>query len=250
MTKKIFWYIINIINILLILTTFIMAIIVIIYPDLMKNLIERIESIIKIIWDWNYLLAFLSAMIESFPIIWMIIPGQTVLLLIWWFFDSENVYYLIIVSSLWAILWNYIWFLLWYFSGDNFFKKYWDWFWIWLTELEYIKSWIHKYWAFAVIMSKFHNMTRVFIPFIAGSMWMKHMSFFIYNILWSIIWASSMIVLWVFFSEYYEIILDNFWYIMTFILVISWFYIYFFKYEKVKEYIRKKEKEIEDKYKK
>lgn len=247
MLKKIINFLVTAINIILIFLTFAIALLAIFYPDIIKWLIDKMEIVIMWIWYWNYLVAFLSSMIESFPLIWMVLPWQTILLLVWWFFWQDYLLNLIIVAAIWAILWNYIWFILWYFTWDSFFKKYWDWFWIWETELRYIKSWINKYWPFAIIISKFHPMTRAFIPFIAWSMWMKQLSFIIYNIIWSIIWSISIILLWVVFVSHYETIIDNFTYIMLFIFILLALYIYFFKREEFKEYMRQKDIEINKK---
>ncbi len=247
MLKKIVNWLVTIINITLIILTFAIAIIALVSPDTMKSVIDWMEVVISWLWNWNYLIAFLSATIESFPIVWMVLPWQTVLLLVWWFFWQEALINLIIVACLWAIIWNYIWFILGYYTWDSFFRKYWEWFWIWETELNYIKSWIHKYWPIAVILSKFHPMTRAFIPFIAWSMGMKQLSFIIYNVIWSIIWATTIVLLWVLFVSYYEVIFDNFWYIMLFILACISAYIYFFKREEFKEYMRQKDLEIKRK---
>ena len=74
---------------------------------------------------------------------------------------------------------------------------------------------------------------------------MNKKSFFVYNIIGSILRASAMVILWVVFAQYYEIIIDYFGYIL---LVIMWWifvYIYFYKKEALNEYIQNKNKEIE-----
>lgn len=248
MRKKIGYFLVHVLNITIIVTTFILAFITIFYPEVIKNIIEWIEEVVKWLWNWNYLIAFLSAAIESFPLVWMLLPWQTVLLTVWGFFGQEFLINVMVVAALWAVLGNYTWYILGYYVGDAFFKRYWEWFWIWETELDYIKSWIHKYWPIAVILSKFHPMTRAFIPFIAWSMWMKQFSFMIYNFIGSILWAVTVVVLWVLFVSYYEVIIDSF-PLIVLVLLIWWaFYIYFFKKEKFQEYMKKKQEEIERKY--
>ncbi len=247
MLKRFAGWIITLINITLIVLTFLVALVAIFSPDTIKNIIDWLEVVIQWLGSWNYLIAGSSAMIESFPILWMALPWQTVLLLVGGFFGQDYLFYLILVACLWAIIWNYIGFVLWYYTGDSFFRKYWEWFGIWETELDYIKSGIHKYWPFAVIISKFHPMTRAFIPFIAGSMWMKQFSFIIYNIIWSIIWAITIVILWVMFVSYYEVVIDNIVYIMLAIFSLIALYIYIFKKEEFKEYLKRKEEEIQRK---
>ena len=234
---------------LLVASTIIIWLFAIFKPDLIKDFIEWMRSIIYFIWDWNYLIIFVTSLIESFPVLWVVVPGQNILLIVWWFFwkiDITNLYYVIILASLWAILSNYIWYFLWKYYWDIFFKKYWLWFWIWQTEVKYLKSWIKKWWAWWIIVWKFHNLTRAFVPFIAWSMWMKHKMFFIYNIIWSTIRATTIVVLWVIFAEYYENIVDYFWYILMIIMALGWLYIYLYKKNEFMKYLEEKNKEMEE----
>ena len=233
----------------LIAFSIILALLAIIKPELIKDFIEWMREIIYLMWNYNYIIIFITSLIESFPVLWVVVPGQNILLIVWWFFsniDVKNLYYVIIIASIWAILSNYIWYLLWKYYWDLFFKKYWLWFWIWQTEAKYLKSWIKKWWAWWIILWKFHNLTRAFVPFIAGSMWMKHRTFIIYNIIWSIIRATTIVILWVLFAEFYETIIDYFWYIMIWIMIITWLYIWKYKKKEFLKYMEEKNKEIEE----
>jgi hypothetical protein len=53
-------------------------------PDLLLPIIDWIKLQIEWLWKWNYLLAFISALAESLPIIGTIIPGQVIMLSVWW----------------------------------------------------------------------------------------------------------------------------------------------------------------------
>lgn len=233
---------------LLIASTIILWIVTLIKPELIKDFIEWMKNLIDSLWYFNYFIIFISSLIEWFPVLWVVVPGQNILLLVWWFFwkqDINNLYSVIIIASIWAILSNYIWYVLWKFYWITFFKKYWLWFWIWQTEVKYLKTWIKKWWAIWIILWKFHNVARAFVPFIAWSMEMNHKSFIVYNIIWSIVRSITIVVLGVIFAEYYEIIVDYFWYIMTAILVIIWIYIYLYKKEEFMKYLQEKNEEIE-----
>ncbi len=233
----------------LIVSSIILALLTIFKPELIKDFIEWMREIIYIMWNYNYIIIFITSLIESFPVLWVVVPGQNILLIVWWFFsniDVKNLYYVIIIASIWAILSNYIWYLLWKYYWDLFFKKYWLWFWIWQTEAKYLKNWIKKWWAWWIILWKFHNLTRAFVPFIAGSMWMKHRTFIIYNIIWSIIRATTIVILWVLFAKTYETVVDYFWYIMMWIMIITWLYIWKYKKKEFLKYMEEKNKEIEE----
>ena len=236
----------------LVILTIWLWILTLIKPELIKDFIEWIRSIILLLWYWNYLIVFISSIIESFPVIWVIVPGQNILLIVWWFFAElslNNLIYVIILTSIWAIIWNYIWYILWVKYWEEFFKKYWLWFWIWETELKYLKIKIKKWWAIWIILWKFHNLTRAFVPFIAWTMWMRHRDFVIYNIIWSIIWSIVMIILWVVFAKTYEKIIDYLPYIMISVFIWVWFFIYKYKKVEFKKYLDEKNKEIENKIK-
>jgi len=234
---------------ILIMFTVVLWIVTIFKPELIKDFIEWIKDIIYSIWNWNYLIIFITSLIESFPVLGVIVPWQNILLIVWWFFSKiniNNLYYVIIVASVWTILSNYIWYLLGIYYWEKFFKKYGIWFGIWQTEVKYLKKWVKKWWAWWIIVWKFHNLMRAFVPFIAGSMNMHKKSFFIYNILASIIRSVTIVVLWVVFAEYYETVIDYFWYIITWIMILTWIYIYKFKKKEFVKYMNEKNKEIEN----
>lgn len=235
---------------ILIFITIGLWILALVKPDLIKDFIEWIRWVILVMWDWNYLILFITWIIESFPVLWVVVPGQNIMLIVWWFFSEQSnstLIYVMIITSLWAIIWNYTWFLLGRYYWEKFFKKYWLWFGIWETEVSYLKKWIKKWWPWWIIFWKFHNLTRAFVPFIAWSMWMKHKSFIIYNVVWSIIWSIVIILLWVIFAKTYETIVDYLWYIMMWIMVIVGLYIWRFKKKEFLKYIEEKNKEIESK---
>ena len=248
MMKKVFSFMISLLNAIIVIFTIILVFISIFKPELFILFIEWMKWIIYSLWNWNYLIAFLSSCIESFPVLWMLLPWQNIMLVVWWFFWQYNQIGVISIAIIWAIVWNYIWYIMWYYSWEVFFEKYGHWFWIGKTEVSYIKKWINKYWAWAVILSKFHPVSRAFIPFIAGSMWMRQPAFILYNVIWSIIWATTIIVLGVVFVTYYKSIIEYFGYIVFAVLLCLSLYIYKYKNKEFKEYLRLKEEELNEKY--
>lgn len=251
--KKIIQKIFHIINIILIWLTIIIAIVSIFDKELIINLIKKLEILIQSLWNWNYLIAFSSSLIEAFPVLWVVVPGQNILLIVGSFFakiSTQNLIYIYIIASIWAIIWNYIWYLLWRTYGDSFFAKYWIWFGIWLTEVKYLKKWIDKWWPLWITLWKFHPITRAFLPFIAWSMWMKSMTFMLYNVLWSIIRSITIITLWVIFWKYYETIVNHIWKVMIIIFILLWLYIYKYKKKEFMKYIEEKNVELEQIWKK
>ncbi len=232
----------------LIALTFILALITIFKPDIVVSFIKWIEWIIHLIWYWNYVIIFLSWLIEWFPVLWVVVPWQNILMIVWGFFGNiskVNLFYTVLIASIWAIISNWIWYILWRYYWEGFFKKYWLWFGIWETEVKYLKKWIKKWGASWIILWKFHNLARAFVPFIAWTMKMDKKIFWIYNVIWSVLRSVVIIFLWVFFAEYYEEILRYFWYILTWTMIIGWIYIWKFKKKEFLVYMEDKNKEIE-----
>jgi len=247
--QKTIQIIINIINIFFIVLSLVLALIAIFKKEWFIAFIEWMEVLIEWWWSWNYLIAFLSSLLEAFPVLWLVLPWQNIMLVVGWFFwniSNFNLFLIIIVAIFWALMWNYIWYLLWVRYWDAFFKKYWIWFGIWQTEVKYLKKWIDKWWAWWITLGKFHPMTRSFLPFIAWSMGMKSGKFMLYNALWSIIRATTIILLWVVFVAYYEFLVEHSWKISIIILSLVWFYIYKYKRKEFKKYWEEKSAEIEE----
>lgn len=246
--KKLVSIIFKILNILFVILTIVLLFISIFKKEWFEMFIEWLKIVIQWLWFWNYLIVFFSSFIEAFPVLGVIVPWQNILMIVWGFFGNLSKYNLInvgILASAWAIFWNYIWYLLWKIYWDSFFEKYWNRFWIGLTEVKYLKKWIDKWWAWGIIFWKFHPLTRAFLPFIAWSMGMKNKNFMIYNIIGSIIWSITMVILGMIFVEYYKIILEYIWYIFLVIFICFWIYVYKYKKEEFMKYIQEKNEELE-----
>ena len=76
---------------------------------------------------------------------------------------------------------------------------------------------------------------------------MQERAFWIYNTVGSIIWAISINLLGIFFIDQYETILDNLGQIMLALLGGVFAYFWFFRRESLKQYIRDKQREVEEK---
>ncbi|OIP53122.1 hypothetical protein AUK10_02840 [Candidatus Gracilibacteria bacterium CG2_30_37_12] len=229
---------------------FVLTAIAIFKPSWIEQFIGWMEKQIHLLGNWNYLIAFASSIIESFPVIGVLVPGQQVMLLVGGFFGKVGhlqLGYMICFAIIGALIGNAIGYFLGKWYGTEFLEKYGDWFGLGRTELKILKKQIEKNGAWFIILGKFHNFTRAFIPFIAGSMGMQTGKFWMYNIIGSVLWAGIIITLGVAFVTYYKTILSYFSYILMGIMVVSILYVYLFKREFFMAYIKEKEQEIEDK---
>ncbi len=221
------------------------------YPDIFLPIIEWIKTQIESLEKWNYLLAFISALAESLPIIGTIIPGQLVMMSVGGFYGW---------LWLWQFLWvlsfaivgsaisNAVWYFLWKYYGEGFFQEYGIWVGIEQTELKYLKKWVETWGLWGIILSKFHPHFRAFLPFIAGSMGFSTYKFWISNVIASTLWATTFIVVGIFFAEYYETIIKYIWWVFTAILITILWYFWLYKKEKLQEYWQEKNREMEEKY--
>ncbi|MDD5213230.1 MAG: DedA family protein [Candidatus Gracilibacteria bacterium] len=248
--KKLVKGLMQIINVALIILMISLTIISIFRPDLVKDAIEWIKNEVQNLGYWNYVIVGISSAIEGFPVLGVVIPGQNIMMIVGGFFGTKYMFYTILAGTIGAILGNEAGFLLGKNYGEKFINKYGDWFGIGKTESKYLKSWVEKYGSFAVILAKFHNVARAFMPFVLAGANMKHKTFFLYNIIGSAVRATVMISVGVVFAANYEKIVDYMGYIIAGIMIGSFAFIYFFKKEAFMKYLAEKQAEIEEKSKK
>lgn len=247
--KKIIHYLI--IGLLACMMLFLIA--SIFHPELLTPVIEWIKTSIEKLGKWNYLLAFMAALAESLPIIGSIFPWQVIMLSVGWFYWWQwptEFFWVMCAAILGSVLSNAVGYFLGKYYGESFFSRYGLWVGIEETELKYLKRWVDTWWAWWIILSKFHAQLRAFLPFIAGSMWFSTGRFWFFNLLASTLWSITFITIGIFFAEHYETILKYLWWIFTGIFIVVFGYFFLFQREKLKKYMREKNAEMERKYKK
>ncbi len=207
--KKILSIFAKIITIFFALATFAILIISFVRPEWIKSAIEWIGALIETLGNWNYLIAFLSACIESLPIIGTVMPGMNIMILVGGFWGKTHMIGTIALAALGAMIGNYIgyWIGKWY--GQEIIEKYGDWIGLGKTEQKILEKQLAKNGFWYIVLGKFHNFTRAFMPFIAGASRMGEKQFWLYNMVGSVIWAVTIILLGIFFIDKYELILDN-----------------------------------------
>ena len=245
--KLIFSYIAKFLAIFFAILTLALVIISFTKPEWIKATIVWIGELIQWIGRWNYLIAFLSACIESLPIIGTAVPGMNVMILVWGFWGKLHIIPTILFAVLGAMIGNYLgyWIGKWY--GSELIEKYGDWFWVGRTEAAILHRQIEKNGFWYIVLGKFHNFTRAFVPFIAWASGMRERNFWTYNIIGSLFWAITINLVGILFIDNYELILDNFGKVALGIMVSIIGYIYFFQRESWTSYIRAKEQEILEK---
>ncbi len=118
----------KILTISLAILTFVIALISIFHADWIKLAILWIKDLIEHIGEWNYLIAFLSALIESLPVIGTVLPGMNIMILVGGFFGREHLPGVISLAIIGAMMGNYIGYWLGARYGHDFIEEYGDWF--------------------------------------------------------------------------------------------------------------------------
>lgn len=242
--KKIFLWFLKILGILLFIFSLVLAFIAIFKKEFFLEIIEWIRLIVVELWPLNYLLIFISSLIEAFPVLWIFVPWQNILMIVWGFYWQDFFWQVVFFASIWGIIWNYIGYILGYYYWDYVLDNYGIYTWIWRTESDYIKKWLWKYGPIAIVFSKFHPTFRAFIPFLVWHQKMKHKLFMFYNSIWSIIWWFSMVYIWTVFVENYEVILNYIWRIILWLILIYFAYIFIYKRDAFTKYLQLREQEI------
>lgn len=172
---------------------------------------------------------------------------MNIMILVGGFWGKSHVIGTVILAAIGAMLGNALgyWIGKWY--GHGIIEKYGDYFGIGKTEQQILSKQIAKNGFWYIVLGKFHNFTRSFVPFIAGASGMRARAFWIYNTVGSIIWAISINLLGIFFIDQYETILDNLGKIMLVVLGGVFAYFWIWKRETLKQYMRDKQREIEEK---
>lgn len=207
--KRFFSFLAKLITILLAILTLAIVVISFVHKEWIDAAIVWIGDVIKSIGNWNYLVAFLSACIESLPIIGTAVPGMNIMILVGGFWAREHFLFTVSAAIIGAMLGNYLGYWIGKYFGKELIRKYGDWFGIGTTEEKILHRQLAKNGFWYIVLGKFHNFTRAFIPFIAGSAGMHEKRFWTYNAIGSILWATSINLLGIFFIANYEAILGN-----------------------------------------
>lgn len=245
--KKIISFFFRALVILFALLSITLLFISIFKEEWIKSALVYIETIVEQIGNWNFFIAFISACVESIPIIGWLLPWMNIMLLVWWIWWKQYLILTIVMASIGAMLGNYFWFLIGKFYWEKLIRDYWDYVWIGQTERKILENQIEKNWFWYIVLWKFHWTLRSFIPFIAWAGKMAEKNFWLYNSVGSIIWAITINLLWLYFIAEKDMILDNMWKITTVILLLIALYFFIFRRDSIKAYWNEKNKEIEEK---
>lgn len=231
--KRFLGYIISTLHVILLAAMIIIGLLSLFRPDIMRGVIDWMWIQIKSWWEWNYVILFVVAMIESFPFVGVVVPGMNMMILVGGFFVAKQweIFPLAaLLAMTGACLGNALGYFMGRYGNPDTLKKYWAFFWAGPKELAWLEKQINKNWFWFIVGGKFHNLLRAFIPYIAGSHKMSGARFWVANIFGSSLWAVSILLVWVFAVENYEVVLQYLNYII--LAIVLWGVIYYYSKQK------------------
>ena len=217
--------------------------------ELIADGLSWLEARIQTWGKWNYAIAGVTAAIESFPLLGIVVPGMNVMLIVGGFFGAigqTELMLMMFAAAVGAVLGNAVGYWLGVRYGYGFFKKYGEYtIGIGPVEYKYLQAAIAKKGVWFLVLGKWHNTTSCIVPFIAGSMGMRAGVFWLWNILGAVVWAVGIISLGVVSAKSWQNILDNSGWVGLMFIALVGGYIYFFQRAAFVRYWREKQAEIE-----
>ena len=169
---------------------------------------DRILSLpIPVLQLWGYPIVFLAALLEASPFFGILIPGQTIVMIGGFFakLGVLNIYYVIILSALGAIIGDFVGYILGRAYGYSFIKDYGKYFFFKEEYFKRTKELMNEHTGKTIIIGRFNSITRAFAPFVAGSSKVPFKKFFFYNIVGGISWGIFFSLVGYIFGKTYEV---------------------------------------------
>lgn len=161
---------------------------------------------IPILNQWGYLIVFVFALLEASPFFGIAVPGQTIVIIGGFFarLGVLNLYYIIILASLGAIIGDLAGYILGRRYGYSFITKYGKFFFFKKEYFNRTKQLMNEHTGKTLIIGRFNSITRAFAPFVAGSSKVPFMKFLVYNVIGGISWGLSFSLIGYIFGEGYK----------------------------------------------
>lgn len=191
-----------------------------------------------IIHYWGYPVIFLFSLFEASPFLGLLVPGQTIVILGGFFakLGMLNIYYVIILSSIGAVVGDLVGYVLGRKYGYSFITTYGKYFFFRKEYFKTTKKLMNEHTGKTIIIGRFNSVTRAFAPFVAGSSKVSLNKFLVYNIIGGVSWGIFFSLVGYIFGKSYELAsayIDRFLFIFVIAAVLAaYFYIRYRKRKK------------------
>ncbi|MFA5062153.1 MAG: bifunctional DedA family/phosphatase PAP2 family protein [Patescibacteria group bacterium] len=169
--------------------------------------IANLLQIVSQLGHWGYWIIFLSALLETIPLVGVFLPGYTVVIAGGFFANIGllNIFMVMAVASLGAIAGDLAGYAIGRRYGYNFVKKYGKYFFFKEEYLERTKKLVETHTGKTLIIGRFNLITRSFAPFAAGLSDIPLAKFLFFNLIGGISWAVSSVLIGYIFGASYAV---------------------------------------------
>lgn len=169
--------------------------------------IPSLLQIISQLGHWGYWIIFLSALLETIPLVGVFLPGYTIVIAGGFFANLGllNLFLVMAAASVGAIAGDLAGYEIGRRYGDNFVRKYGKYFFVKEEHLEKTKKLVQTHTGKTLIIGRFNLITRAFAPFAAGLSDIPLAKFLFFNIIGGISWAVSTVLIGYIFGASYAI---------------------------------------------
>ncbi len=188
------------------------------FIDLFLHLDEYMAGIIQQYGTWTYAILFGVIFMETGFVVTPFLPGDSLLFAAGTFagLGSLNVWLLIILLIIAAILGDTVNYWIGHYMGDRAYNVKW----IKKEYLDRTHAFFEKHGGKTIFLARFVPIVRTFAPFVAGMGRMSYGYFFSYNVFGGIVWVLTFTLLGYFFGNL-EFVKRNFELVIIAIILIS-----------------------------
>jgi undecaprenyl-diphosphatase len=175
-----------------------------------------------IIINGGYGILFLTTFMEGLPLFGMAVPGHVAIILGGFLakVGALNVYWVLILSALGAILGDFLGFYIGRRYGMAFIEKMRPYFFLRTEHLERAKDLLSRHTGKALIIGRFSPITRALMPFLVGTGTTHTSRFWLFNIIGGISWVVTSVGLGYLFGASYHAAVGMFGKFIVFALVV------------------------------
>ncbi len=170
----------------------------------MHLIITRIiRATVPFFKEWGYVVLFLVSILESTPLIGVVVPGAT-LVIFGGLLSRNGILFLpivILVSALGAWIGDVLSYFIGKHYGYPFLQKYGKYIFINEARLEQLRELIKKHRIKTIILGRFNSLTRSIGPFASGASEMAFSSYLLLSCISALLWASVHALVGVIFGQ-------------------------------------------------
>ena len=156
----------------------------------------------------GYIILFASTILEGIPLVGMVVPGHLAIMVGGFLakLGSLNLYWVLSISIIGALLGDYIGFSIGRYYGMNFIIKLKPYLFISDKQIDKARSLLSNHTGKSLIIGRFTPATRALMPFLVGTTKTSVSNFWIFNILGGVLWVVSSVMIGYLFGSAYHLV--------------------------------------------